>query len=113
MRRRAFLGILGGAAGWPVIALTQQSGAMRRVCVLLSTAKSDLEALARAAHSLKSSAGAVGAISLSERCAAIETAARAGQGDGVADLLEGLNDALAGALSGLDRLVEEADAKAA
>src|SRR4051812_21785852 len=43
MRRRAFLGILGGAAGWPVIARAQH-GAMRRVGVLFSTAKSDLEA---------------------------------------------------------------------
>ncbi len=44
MRRRAFLGILGGAAGWPVIPRARQSGAMRRVGVLFSTAKSDQEA---------------------------------------------------------------------
>jgi putative ABC transport system substrate-binding protein len=36
--------MLGGAAGWPVVARAQQSDEMRRVGVLFSTAKSDLEA---------------------------------------------------------------------
>ena len=36
--------MLGGAAGWPVVARAQQSGEMRRVGALFSTAKSDLEA---------------------------------------------------------------------
>src|SRR5882724_13488075 len=44
MRRREFLGILGGGAGWPLVARAQPSGEMRRVGVLFGTAESDLEA---------------------------------------------------------------------
>jgi putative tryptophan/tyrosine transport system substrate-binding protein len=44
MRRREFLGILGGAAGWPFVARAQQSSEMRRIGLLLGTAGSDLEA---------------------------------------------------------------------
>ena len=109
----AFQGAKGAALLRKVVARFHSAGPELVSEAYDSSARSDLEALARAAHSLKSSAGAVGAISLAERCAAIETAARAGQGEGVARSLEGLNDALAAALSGLDRLVEETDAQAA
>ena len=39
MRRRDFLGVLGGAAAWPVVVLAQQS--MRRVAVIMVTAETD------------------------------------------------------------------------
>jgi putative ABC transport system substrate-binding protein len=56
MRRRELLGILGGAAGWPLVARAQQSGEMRRVAVLLGSAESDLEAqslIGRTRHRLE------------------------------------------------------------
>jgi putative ABC transport system substrate-binding protein len=48
MRRRAFIGLIGGAAaGWPLFALAQQSDRMRRVGVLTNLAESDPEGHAR------------------------------------------------------------------
>jgi putative ABC transport system substrate-binding protein len=48
MRRRAFIGLIGGAAaGWPLCALAQQSDRMRRVGVLTNLAESDPEGHAR------------------------------------------------------------------
>ena len=44
MRRRAFIGVLGGAAVWPLAARGQRLGEMRRIAVLLALAESDSEA---------------------------------------------------------------------
>jgi putative ABC transport system substrate-binding protein len=48
MRRRAFIGLIGGAAiGWSLSALAQQSDRMRRIGVLTNLAESDPEGHAR------------------------------------------------------------------
>ena len=69
--------------------------------------KSDAEALWHAAHSLRSSAGALGAKQLSLRCAEIESRTRDSGVDAARALVEFLDDDLAAAISGLKALAEE------
>jgi putative tryptophan/tyrosine transport system substrate-binding protein len=47
--RREFIAGLGGAAAWPVVALAQQTGPMRRIGVLMNRAANDPEGLDRLA----------------------------------------------------------------
>jgi putative tryptophan/tyrosine transport system substrate-binding protein len=47
MRRREFVGLVGGGAAWPLAARAQQAGRMRRIGVLMSTAADAPEAPAR------------------------------------------------------------------
>ncbi|HWD58363.1 MAG TPA: MHYT domain-containing protein [Stellaceae bacterium] len=63
--------------------------------------KGDAGALWRAAHSLKSSAGALGAKQLSQRCAEIEARARDSGIDAARPLVDFIDDDLAAAIDGL------------
>src|SRR5262249_48656000 len=70
-------------------------------------ASDDPEALWRAAHSLKSSAGALGAKQLSQRCGEIEIRARESGIEAVRPLVEFLDDDLGAAIGALRALAEE------
>jgi HPt (histidine-containing phosphotransfer) domain-containing protein len=67
----------------------------------------DADLLWRAAHSLKSSAGALGATRLSRRCAEIEAFARQADIARTQPLVEALGDDLSAAISGLRALIGE------
>jgi two-component system sensor histidine kinase/response regulator len=66
----------------------------------------DSEAVWRTAHSLKSSAAALGAGRLSHRCAEIEALAREAGASSVGGLLDGLDSDVAAAQNGLRELIE-------
>jgi CheY-like chemotaxis protein/HPt (histidine-containing phosphotransfer) domain-containing protein len=67
----------------------------------------DAEALWRAAHSLKSSAGALGARQLSQRCADVESCARNSGVEATRPLVAALDDDLTAAIRGLQALIGE------
>jgi PAS domain S-box-containing protein len=70
----------------------------------------DAEALWKAAHSLKSSAGALGAKELSRRCAEIESVARNAGVEGTRALVSSLGADLTRAINGLQSTLGEAHA---
>ena len=74
--------------------------------------KRDADAMWRAAHSLKSSAGALGARHLAQRCAEIEAAGRNAAIDETKPLVATLDADLDAAIRGLQALIGESDVAA-
>jgi PAS domain S-box-containing protein len=72
-----------------------------------ASAKGDAEALWKAAHSLKSSAGALGARLLQQRCAEIEAQARASGVEAARPFVAPLDDDLTAAIGGFRALIGE------
>jgi putative tryptophan/tyrosine transport system substrate-binding protein len=54
VRRREFIGLLGGATAWPLVAHAQQPERMRRIGVLAGTTADDPQAQARLAAFVQS-----------------------------------------------------------
>jgi CheY-like chemotaxis protein/HPt (histidine-containing phosphotransfer) domain-containing protein len=72
-----------------------------------SCEEGDAEALWRAAHSLKSSAGALGATQLSQRCGEIESTTRNAGVDAAKPLVTAFDEDLTAAVRGLQALIGE------
>jgi len=66
--------------------------------------RSDTDAVERAAHALKSSAGNLGATALASSCALLETEARAGHADGMRRHFASIESELARVVPALERL---------
>ncbi|HTK35920.1 MAG TPA: MHYT domain-containing protein [Caulobacteraceae bacterium] len=109
----AFRGDKGAALLKTVVGKLRESGPALTGDVLAAAAQGDVEALWRAAHSLKSSAGALGAVRLSGRCAQIEALGRAGDLEALKPLLDGLESDLSDALAALAAFVGEPDVRVA
>jgi two-component system, sensor histidine kinase and response regulator len=75
-----------------------------------SASRADAEMIARAAHSLKSSSGNIGAARMYSLCATIESSARQGNLEGVADMVEQLATELDRALLALAQSANSTDA---
>jgi PAS domain S-box-containing protein len=80
--------------------------------IVASSANGDPDALWRAAHSLKSSSGALGAKQLAQRCADIEARARDKGVEEARPLVAALESDLAAAIAGLNALIGETHAAA-
>ncbi len=109
----AFRGPNGSALMKKVVGKFLESGPSLRNTICDTAGAGDIEALWRAAHSLKSAAAAVGAMRVSRRSANIETLGRAGDLEGLKPLLEGLEHELTDALAGLATLIEDSDVRVA
>jgi len=75
-----------------------------------SASRADAETLARAAHSLKSSSGNIGAARMYSLCATIESSARQGSLEGVAEMVEQLATELDRALHALAQSTDSTSA---
>ena len=75
-----------------------------------SASRGDAETIARAAHSLKSSSGNIGAARMYSLCATIESSARQGSLDGVAEMVEQLASELDRALHALAQSTDSTSA---
>jgi two-component system sensor histidine kinase/response regulator len=109
----AFRGERGAALLQKVVGRLKESGPALTGAVLAAADQGDVDALWRAAHSLKSSAATLGAVRLSQRCAAIEALGHAGELEELKPLLDGLETDLSEALAALTELVEEPDVRVA
>lgn len=67
----------------------------------------DLNALRHVAHTLKSAAASLGALTLSQRCAEIEALARAGRTDGLGTQLDAVLAEMAGARLAMQKLLDQ------
>ena len=102
---RAIQGKSNGALFGRVVSQFTVTAPQLVAAIRSSSDDDDGEALWRAAHSLKSSAAALGAKRLSNRCAQIEAVARERGGRAVHDLLDALEMDLANARDGLRNLI--------